>query len=75
MTKRHQLLEAERQRKAEAAEACVRPVQEAPEVTPVPKRVEKAAVETLTCTFTVTATRERLKLLKSFLDSNGYNYN
>ena len=51
------------------------PVQEAPEVTPVPKRVEKAAVETLTCTFTVTATRERLKLLKSFLDSNGYNYN
>lgn len=75
VTKRHQLLEAERQRKAEAAEACVRPVQEAPEVTPVPKRVEKAAVETLTCTFTVTATRERLKLLKSFLDSNGYNYN
>ena len=75
VTKRHQLLEAERQRKAEAAEACVRPVQETPEVTPVPKRVEKAAVETLTCTFTVTATRERLKLLKSFLDSNGYNYN
>lgn len=75
VTKRHQLLEAERQRKVEATEACVRPVQEAPEVTPVPKRVEKAAVETLTCIFTVTATRERLKILKNFLDSNGYDYN
>ena len=75
VARRHQMLEAERQRKVEAAEACVRPAQEAPEVTPAPKRVQKAAVETLTCTFTVTATRERLKLLKSFLDSNGYNYN
>ena len=44
-------------------------------MTPVPKRVEKVAVEILTCTFTVTATRERLRLLKNFLESNGYHYN
>ena len=28
----------------------------------------------LTCTFTVKDTRDRLKLLKQFLDANGYNY-
>lgn len=28
----------------------------------------------LTCTFTVTDTRDRLKLLKQFLDANGYKY-
>ena len=78
VTERHQKLEAERQRKAEAEAAVSRPVPEAPEaaeVTPVPRRVQKAALETLTCTFTVTDTRERLKLLKNFLDSNGYRYN
>lgn len=77
VTERHQKLEAERQRKAEAEAACIRvaPGPEPAEVTPVPKRVQKAAVEHLTCTFTVTDTRERLKLLKNFLDSNGYQYN
>lgn len=77
VTERHQKLEAERQRKAEMEAACIRvaPGPEPAEVTPVPKRVQKAAVERLTCTFTVTDTRERLKLLKNFLDSNGYQYN
>lgn len=77
VTERHQKLEAERQRKAEMEKYAVSPVPEAEvaEVTPVPKRVQKAAVEYLTCTFTVTETRERLKLLKNFLDSNGYHYN
>ena len=76
VTERHQKLEAERQRKAEAEAACSRvaPGPEPAEVTPVPKRVQKAAVERLTCTFAVTDTRERLKLLKNFLDSNGYQY-
>lgn len=76
VTERHQKLEAERQRKAEAEAACIRvaPRPEPAEVTPVPKRVQKAAAERLTCTFTVTDTRERLKLLKNFLDSNGYQY-
>ena len=76
VTERRQKLEAERQRKAEAEAACIRvaPGPEPAEVTPVPKRVQKAAVERLTCTFTVTDTRERLKLLKNFLDSNGYQY-
>lgn len=78
VTERHQKLEAERQRKAEAEAAVSRPAPEAPEaaeVTPVPRRVQKAALETLTCTFAVTDTRERLRLLKNFLDSNGYRYN
>lgn len=77
VTERHQKLEAERQRKAEAEAARTRvaPGPEPAEVTPVPKRVQKAAVEHLTCTFAVTDTRERLKLLKNFLDSNGYQYN
>lgn len=77
VTERHQKLEAERQRKAEAEAARTRvaPGPEPAEVTPVPKQVQKAAVEHLTCTFTVTDTRERLKLLKNFLDSNGYQYN
>lgn len=75
VTERHQKLEAERQRKAEMEKYTVSPVPEPAEVTPVPKRVQKAAVEYLTCTFTVTDTRERLKLLKNFLDSNGYQYN
>lgn len=76
VTEHHQKLEAERQRKAEAEAACIRvaPRPEPAEVTPVPKRVQKAAVERLTCTFTVTDTRERLKLLKNFLDSNDYQY-
>lgn len=75
VTERHQKLEEERKRKAEAAGAPAQKAPEAPEVTPVPKRVQKAAVEKLQCTFTVTDTRERLKLLKNFLDSNGYQYN
>lgn len=75
VTERHQKLEAERQRKAEMEKYTVSPVPEPAEVTPVPKRVQKAAVEYLTCTFTVTDTRERLKLLKNFLESNGYQYN
>ena len=38
------------------------------------KRVEQAAVERLTVSFRVTDTRERLRLLKQFLVSNGYQY-
>ena len=75
VTERHQKLEAERQRKAEMEKYTTSLVPEPAEVTPVPKRVQRAAVEHLTCTFTVTDTRERLKLLKNFLDSNGYQYN
>ena len=77
-------LRAEEEREAvkrrtemEEARAAGAPVREdtgaaAPQV--VPKRVEQAAVERLTVSFRVTDTRERLRLLKQFLVSNGYQY-
>ena len=55
-----------------AARAAGVTVAVAPQV--VPKRVEQAAVEHLTVSFRVTDTRERLRLLKQFLVSNGYQY-
>lgn len=55
-----------------AARAVGDTVAAAPQV--VPKRVEQAAVERLTVSFRVTDTRERLRLLKQFLVSNGYQY-
>ena len=55
-----------------AARAAGVTVAAAPQV--VPKRVEPAAVEHLTVSFRVTDTRERLRLLKQFLVSNGYQY-
>ena len=55
-----------------AALAAGDTVAAAPQV--VPKRVEQAAVERLTVSFRVTDTRERLRLLKQFLVSNGYQY-
>ena len=42
-----------------------------------PPTVEESPVvqeDLLTCTFTITDTRDRLKLLKQFLDANGYKY-
>ena len=55
-----------------AARAAGDTVAAAPQV--VPKRVEQAAVERLTVSFRVTDTRERLRLFKQFLVSNGYQY-
>ena len=55
-----------------AARAAGDTVAAAPQV--IPKRVEQAAVERLTVSFRVTDTRERLRLLKQFLVSNGYQY-
>ena len=55
-----------------AARAAGDTVAAAPQV--APKRVEQASVERLTVSFRVTDTRERLRLLKQFLVSNGYQY-
>ena len=64
--------EQERRRAAKAQEAeAVRKVEAfAPPVVEVPE----PEADLLTCTFTVNDTRERLKLLKQFLDANGYKY-
>lgn len=64
-----------RKREEEAAERA----REAARANPVfsaPKKMEAAAneEEKLKLTFTVTDTRERLKLLKAFLDGNNYQY-
>lgn len=56
--------------KAQEAEAVRKVEAFAP---PVAENPEPEA-DLLTCTFTVNDTRERLKLLKRFLDSNGYKY-
>lgn len=80
---RHKAIEQERKerehlegiRKAEAEVA--RRAREAAEQTPVvsaPKKVEEKTEEKLTLTFSVTDTRDRLKVLKAFLDSNNYAY-
>jgi hypothetical protein len=77
VNERHRRAEEEREavkRRTEMEEARVAgdTVAAAPQV--VPKRVEQAAVERLTVSFRVTDTRERLRLLKQFLVSNGYQY-
>lgn len=80
---RHKAIEQERKerehlegiRKAEAEVA--RRAREAAEQTTVvsaPKKVEEKTEEKLTLTFSVTDTRDRLKVLKAFLDSNNYVY-
>ena len=77
VNERHRQIEAakaeqERLRAAKAQEVeVVRKVEAfAPPIAEVPK----PEADLLTCTFTVSDTRERLKLLKRFLDSNGYKY-
>lgn len=82
VNERHRRAEDEREAvkrrtEMEEARAAGAPVREdtgaaAPQI--VPKRVEQAAVERLTVSFRVTDTRERLRLLKQFLVSNGYQY-
>ena len=64
--------EQERRRAAKAQEAeVVRKVEAfAPPVVEIPE----PEADLLTCTFTVNDTRARLKLLKQFLDANGYKY-
>lgn len=83
VSKRHKAIEQERRerehlaemrrREEEAAERAWEAARENPVVT-APKKLEAQTVEKLTLTFSVTDTRERLKLLKSFLDSNHYQY-
>lgn len=65
--------EQERLRAAKAQEAeAVRKVEAfAPPVTEKSSAVQD---DLLSCTFTITDTLERLKLLKQFLDANGYKY-
>ena len=82
--KRHRQIEqalAEQERrnavKAQEAEARQKVEAFAP---PTLSKTETVAYEMsptedlLTCTFTITDSRERLKLLKQFLDANGYKY-
>jgi hypothetical protein len=83
VSKRHKAIEQERRerehlaemrrREEEAAERAREAARENPVVT-APKKVEAQTVEKLTLSFSVTDTRERLKLLKSFLDGNHYQY-
>ena len=56
--------------KAQEAEAVRKVEAFAPPVVEVPE----PEADLLTCTFTINDTRERLKLLKQFLDANGYKY-
>ena len=62
-----------RKREEEAAEKVRGAEKQNPTIS-APKKVEEQTVEKLTLTFSITDTRERLKLLKSFLDSNHYQY-
>lgn len=78
VNERHRQIEqarAEQERrnavKAQEAEAARNVEAFAP---PVVENPEPEA-DLLTCTFTVNDTRERLRLLKRFLDANGYKYN
>ena len=69
-----ELAKAEQERrsavKAQEAEAVRKVEAFAPPVVEVPE----PEADLLTCTFTINDTRERLKLLKQFLDANGYKY-
>lgn len=56
--------------KAQEAEAVRKMEAFAPPVVEIPE----PEADLLTCTFTINDTRERLKLLKRFLDANGYKY-
>lgn len=81
--KRRRAIEQERREREhlaqlrKAEEETARRAREAAEQAPVlsaPKKVEEQTVESLTVTFTVTDTKERLKILKAFLESNNYKY-
>ncbi len=69
---REHLLEM-RKREEEAAERAREAATHNPVIS-APKKVEEQTVEKLTLTFTVTDTMDRLKLLKTFLESNNYKY-
>lgn len=77
VNERHRQIEqvkAEQERrsavKAQEAEAVRKVEAFAPPVVEVPE----PEADLLTCTFTINDTRERLRLLKRFLDANGYKY-
>lgn len=69
-----ELARAEQERrnalKAQEAEARQKMEAFAPPVVEIPE----PEADLLTCTFTINDTRERLRLLKQFLDANGYKY-
>ena len=63
--------------KAQEAEARQKVEAFAPPTVSKTETVEESSAvreDLLTCTFTITDSRERLKLLKQFLDANGYKY-
>lgn len=60
--------------KAQEAEAVRKVEAFAPPVVISEKETPTPQEDLLTCTFTITDSRERLKLLKQFLDANGYKY-
>ena len=70
---RHRQVEAERVAAEQRQEAQKQEAQAVERVQSFAPPVVQAP-DVLTCTFTVKDTRERLKLLKQFLDANGYNY-
>ena len=85
VTARMQAIEAEKkkqeaeQERKEAEEKRIEEVKqaakaEAPEVLPAPKQEENKDEQILTLRFQVTASRAKLKVLKTFLDNGGYEY-
>lgn len=77
---RHKRIEAERvaaedRKKKEEGVADSAPAEPPVEAYTAPKRVQKAEETLLTLTFSVTDTKARLRLIKRFLDENGYHYN
>ena len=72
---RHRRIEAEREAQAARAEAKAREVEAIKKVEAFAPPVEAPTTPNMfRVTFTVTDTKERLKLLKQFLVSNGYKY-
>ena len=72
---RHRQLEAEKAVAAQRHEAQVREEQAVQQVQSFAPPVAAAPQEEILClTFSVTDTKPRLRLLKQFLDANGYNY-
>lgn len=72
---RHRRAEEERRcAEARVAAAAPPPARPPEAFTPPPKRVERAQIERLTLTFSVTDTRDRLRLLKQYLIDNHYDF-
>lgn len=71
---RHRRLEAEKEAKAAREAAKAQEAEAVKRVMNYAPPVEQKKPETLRLTFTVTDTRDRLKLLKQFLDTNHYKY-